>query len=130
MQNRKFEKGGNAPPRKKFQKRKRYSRQDFYVPGSPGAVKVPDNSPEALERALKYLKRQMKDVDVIGKFRERQEFIKPSLKKRRQKNEAVRKQQLFEKINKRFWKNFTLLGPTKDYRNIGPNLPDNRNNFR
>ena len=126
MQNRKFEKGGNAPPRKKFQKIKRYSRQDFYVPGLPSAVKVPDSSPMALERALKYLKRQMKDADTIPRFRSLKEYTKPSLKRRKMKDDAIRKQQLREKISKRYWKEFTWVVPM-DYKNskhIGPNLPD------
>jgi len=124
MQNRKFEKGGNAPPRKRFQKRKRHSRKDFFIPGCPSGVKIPDNSPEALEKGLKYLKRQMKDVDTMGIYRSKQEFIKPSAKRRKMMKDAVRKQQLYEKIQKRFWDNFTLILPPKKGDKIGPSLPD------
>ena len=121
MQEKKFDKGGLGPPRKKFQKRKRWSRQDFYLPGNPRGVKVPDNSPAALEKSLRYLKRQMKDSDTIGKLRANKEFIKPSAKRRKQKQDAVRKQQLRDKITKQFWKDFTWIVPPSS--DIGPNLP-------
>lgn len=124
--------GGNAPPKKNFKKRnfrqKRYSRNDFFLPGCPRGVKVPDNSPGSLERSLRYLKRQMKDTDVIGKFREKQEFIKPSAIKRKQKNDAIRKQKLWEKINARFWDNYQLIVPPKKGQHIGPVMPEERNN--
>ena len=130
MQNRKFEKGGNAPPRKRFQKRKRHSRKDFFIPGTPSGVKVPDNSPESLEKALRYLKRQMKDTDVIGRFREKQEFIKPSAVRRKIKKDAVRKQQLWEKINKRFWDSYQLIIPPGKNKKVGPTMPEERSNYR
>ena len=75
---------------KKRKFRKKLGRYEFYVEGCPSAVKVPDNSPGTLERALKYLKRQMKDADIVAQFRARKEFIKPSVKKRRMKKEAIR----------------------------------------
>ena len=81
---------GQGGKRKK-QFRKKLGRYEFYVEGCPNAVKVPDNSPGTLERALKYLKRQMKDADVVGQVRAKREYIKPSQIKRVQKQEAIRK---------------------------------------
>ena len=84
-----YQQGQGGKRKKQF--RKKLGRYEFYVEGCPNAVKVPDASPGTLERALKYLKRQMKDADVIGSFRARKEYVKPSAKKRRMKQEAVRK---------------------------------------
>ena len=107
--------GGQGPPKKAF-RGKRWSR-----PGNPRGVKVPDNSPGALEKSLRYLKRQMKDADIIGKCRAKQEFIKPSAKRRKQMQDAVRKQQLRDKISKQYWDNFTWIVPPS--KNTGPELP-------
>jgi len=106
-------------PRKQF--RKKLGRHEFFVEGNPSGVKVPDASTGTLERALKYLKRQMKDSDTIGKLRANKEFIKPSAKRRKQMQDAVRKQQLRDKISKEYWDKFTwIVPPSKD---IGPDLP-------
>tara|TARA_R100000322_G_scaffold163454_1_gene127031 strand:- start:526 stop:897 length:372 start_codon:yes stop_codon:yes gene_type:complete len=86
--------------RKKKTFRKKLGRHEFFLEGNPNGVNVPDESPGTLERALKYLKRQMKDSDTIGKFRSKQEYIKPSFKKRVLKNEAIRKNQYHLKMEK------------------------------
>ena len=85
MQFKQQTRGGNAPPRdKNFKPRdrnfkpKRYSRQDFYVKGNPSAVAVPDSKTGTLEKALRYFKRQLKDSDVMARYRANTEFIKPS----------------------------------------------------
>jgi len=83
-------KPGQGGKRKK-QFRKKLGRYEFYVEGCPNAVKVPDASPGTLERALKYLKRQMKDADVVGQVRAKREYTKPSQVKRVKKQEAIRK---------------------------------------
>ena len=70
--------------------RKKLGRHEFYIEGNASGVKVPDPSMGTLERALKYLKRQMKDSDVIGKYRSKREYIKPSFKRRIQREEAIR----------------------------------------
>ena len=44
-----------------------------------------------LNKALKQFKRKFKDTKVLKELRERKQYIKPSLKKRIQKNEAIRK---------------------------------------
>ena len=64
-------------PRQPF--RKKLGRHEFFIEGMPSGVKVPDPSMGTLERALKYLKRQMKDADDIGQYRSRKEYRKPCL---------------------------------------------------
>lgn len=108
---------------KKSYKRKRWSRQDFYVKGNAQGVRIPDDSPEALEKGLRYLKRQMKDTNTIGILKSKQEYIKPSAKRYKKKKDAIRKQQLIDRIEKKYWDNFTWIVPSE--RNFdGPNLPD------
>ena len=79
-----------AQEKRKF--KKRWSRQDFHVPGCPQGVKIPDSSNGALEKGLRYLKRQMRDSDIIGRFKSKQEYIKPSRKRRIELDEAKRSQ--------------------------------------
>ena len=59
------------------------------VPGRFRAAKVVNGN---IEAALRFFKRQMKDSDVLQEVRDRQEFIKPSAVKRRQKQKAIRKE--------------------------------------
>ena len=44
-----------------------------------------------LNRALKQFKRKFRDTKVLKELRERQYYTKPSLKRRREKDEAIRK---------------------------------------
>ena len=44
-----------------------------------------------INKALKLFKRKFRDTQVLKELRERKQYIKPSLKKRIQKNEAIRK---------------------------------------
>ena len=44
-----------------------------------------------IERALKLFKRKFRDTQVLKEVRERKNYIKSSLKKRVQKDEAIRK---------------------------------------
>ena len=88
-------------PYKKDGKRpfkKRWSRQDFHVAGCPSGVKIPDSSIGALEKGLKYLKRQMKDADIVGKLRSKQYYEKPSMKRRIQLEDAIRSEQYKNKM--------------------------------
>ena len=48
-----------------------------------------------IEAALKQYKRKVQNSKQIEELRERQTFIKPSVKKRLQKEEAKRKNKLF-----------------------------------
>lgn len=71
-------------------KKKLFSRHDFYIEGCPEGVKVPDSSSYSLERALKYLKRQLKDSDKVATYRAKREYIKPCQVKRIKMDEAKR----------------------------------------
>tara|TARA_B100000963_G_scaffold355761_1_gene374610 strand:+ start:651 stop:839 length:189 start_codon:yes stop_codon:yes gene_type:complete len=44
-----------------------------------------------INRALKQFKRKFRDTQMMKELRERQHFTKPSLKRRREKDEAIRK---------------------------------------
>ena len=44
-----------------------------------------------INRALKQFKRKFRNTQVIKEIREKKHFIKPSLKKRRAKEEAIRR---------------------------------------
>jgi len=44
-----------------------------------------------INKALKIFKRKFRDTQVLKELRERKQYIKPSLKKRRAKEEAIRK---------------------------------------
>ena len=44
-----------------------------------------------INKALKQFKIKFKNTQVLKELRERKQYIKPSLKKRIQKNEAIRK---------------------------------------
>tara|TARA_B100001175_G_C18945317_1_gene373387 strand:+ start:33 stop:221 length:189 start_codon:yes stop_codon:yes gene_type:complete len=44
-----------------------------------------------IERALKQFKRKFRDTQVLKEIRERKNHTKPSLKRRREKDEAIRK---------------------------------------
>ena len=44
-----------------------------------------------INKALKIFKRKFKQTGILKEVRERKNYIKPSLKKRIQKNEAIRK---------------------------------------
>ena len=94
--NRGFEGG-----KKRTFKKKHHGRHDFVIEGNPDGVKVPDTNSYTLERALRYLKRQLKDSEKIIKYRSKKEYIKPSLKRRREKEEAIRYQQYKVKNEKR-----------------------------
>ena len=59
------------------------------VPGRFKAAKVVNGN---IEAALRFFKRQVKESNVLQEVRDRHEFIKPSAVKRRQKQQAVRKE--------------------------------------
>ena len=84
---------------------KRHRREEFFVPGNALGVKVPDSSPGTLEKALKYLKRQLKDNDTIMQLKANRYYEKPSTKRRRVKEEAQRAQWTKERQAERADKN-------------------------
>ena len=59
------------------------------VPGRFKAAKVVNGN---IEAALRFFKRKVKESNVLQEVRDRQEFIIPSAVKRRQKQQAVRKE--------------------------------------
>jgi ribosomal protein S21 len=83
---------------------KRYRREEFFVPGHGLAVKVPDSNPGTLEKALRHLKRQLKDDDTMMRLKAKKHYEKPSLKRKKIKDEAVREQQYRERIRKGYEK--------------------------
>jgi len=80
---------------------KRYRREDFFVPGHGLAVKVPDANTGTLEKALRYLKRQLKDDDTMAKVRSKKYYEKPSMRRRRELDEAIRNNNYQERVTKR-----------------------------
>ncbi len=75
-------------------------RHDFIIPGIPSGVKVPGTTTGDLEKSLKILKRQVKDIGVFEELRDRREFEKKSAKKRKQMNRAIRSQQKMRRMEK------------------------------
>ena len=53
---------------------------------------------DSIDKMLKSYKRKVRETQLLKKIRSRQEFIKPSVVKRKQKSKAIYKQ----KINKEF----------------------------
>jgi len=72
-----------------YMSRKKVRKEAMIVPGRFKAAKVVNGN---LEAALRFFKRQVKDSNVLQEVRDRQEFIKPSAVRRRQKQQAVRKE--------------------------------------
>lgn len=64
---------------------------DMNLPGYTIGVRVPGNSSRDIEMALRKFKRIVKDSGIMEEYRARQEYIKPSMRKRKQKQEAIRK---------------------------------------
>lgn len=72
------------------QNKKRYKkvrREDMEIPGAPLGVKVVNNQ---IEPALRLWKRKVKDSGHLDELKERQQYTKPTAKRRRQKQLAVR----------------------------------------
>ena len=70
------------------------------------SVRVPDNNPGSLEKALRYLKRKMKDEDIFQKLRSNEYYEKKSAKRRKQMDEAIRWQKKVERDRKARDKNY------------------------
>lgn len=58
---------------------------------------VPVKEGESIDRALKKYKRKYEKTGVVKELRERQQFTKPSIKKRGQRLKAIYIQQLKDK---------------------------------
>ena len=88
---------------KKSPFKKRHTRADFYLPGNPDGVKVPDSSPGTLEKAMKYLKRQMKDSEVLLKYKEKAYYEKKSQKRKGKMERAQAMQKKYDAQQKRMF---------------------------
>ena len=71
--------------KKKFYKK--VKKEDMEVWGQPFTVRVVDGN---LDSAIKFWKRKMKESGKLEMLRERKEFTKPSVKKRKQLQQAQR----------------------------------------
>jgi small subunit ribosomal protein S21 len=76
---------------------KKQKQHQTTVPGKPLAVNVVGNQREDLGFALKSFKRKIKASGILEKIKDRKEFIKPSVVKRRQTQKA----QFIQKIKDR-----------------------------
>ena len=68
---------------------KKQKQHQAIVPGNSMAVKVVGTSREDLAYAIKGWKRKVKNAGIVEETRDRKEFIKPSVKKRQQRQAAV-----------------------------------------
>tara|TARA_R110001599_G_scaffold1706_5_gene8509 strand:- start:60796 stop:61110 length:315 start_codon:yes stop_codon:yes gene_type:complete len=99
--------------RTEFRKRK-FKKTDFISENSALGVKVPDSSDYALEGALKVFKRNLKDEGRLLRVKANQEYTKPTTKRRKLKNDAVRRQAMEHSKEVAFWDNFTWTIMTKN----------------
>jgi len=63
---------------------------DFIIPGIPNGVNVPGPTTGDLEKALKIFKRQVKESEILTEFKDRMEYTKPAVARRKKKKDAVR----------------------------------------
>ena len=76
---------------------KKQKQHQTVVPGNPLAVKVVGTQREDLGFALKAFKRKIKASGILEKLKDRKEFEKPSVTKRKQ----LQKAQFIQKIKDR-----------------------------
>ncbi len=92
--------------RREFRKR-RFKKTDFISEISSTGVKVPDSSDYALEGALKAFKRNLKDEGRLQRLKANKEYVKPTTKRRKKMNDAVRRQSLEHKKEVAMWQDMT-----------------------
>lgn len=66
-------------------------------------VSVKKRRNEPFQKMLKRFKRKVNDSEHLMELRERKHFVKPSLKKRKQKEEAIRELKRLTKEQKELW---------------------------
>jgi small subunit ribosomal protein S21 len=76
---------------------KKQKQHQTTVPGNPLAVNVVGTQREDLGFALKTFKRKMKNSGILEKLKDRKEFEKPSVTKRKQ----IQRAQFIQKIKDR-----------------------------
>ncbi len=84
-----MEENVNYEPRGTKKKKKKFV--DMNLPGYTIGVRVPGNTDRDLEMALRKFKKIVKDSGILEEYRDRQEYLKPSVKRRKQKLEAIRR---------------------------------------
>ena len=67
---------------------KKQKQHQTIVPGNPLAVNVVGSTREDLAFALKTWKRKIKNSEILEQTKDRKEFIKPSVRKRKQLQDA------------------------------------------
>jgi ribosomal protein S21 len=68
---------------------KKQQQHQQIVPGNALAVKVIGSSREDLAQALKSWKRKIKSANILEEVKDRREFIKPGVKRRKQLQDAI-----------------------------------------
>ena len=74
----------NRSSKPHFKRKKKFTREDFQIPGCATAVRVPDGD---IGQALRRFKKMMKQTGIIEEFKERRRYEKPS----KLKYEAMKK---------------------------------------
>ena len=77
-------------------KQKRARKSDMIIVGRPNAVRVVDAD---INSALKLWKRELKESGKLELLKEKKEYVKPSVLKRKKKNDAEFSQYLETKRN-------------------------------
>jgi small subunit ribosomal protein S21 len=78
---------------------RKQKQHQMILPGSSLGVNVPGTFREDLALALKTWKRKVKSAGVLESVKDRKEFIKPSVRKRAEKANAVFIQMIRDKHN-------------------------------
>lgn len=68
---------------------KKVRKEQMIVPGRFRAAKVVNGN---IEAALRFFKRQMKESEILQEVKDRREYIKPSARRRKQKDDAIRRE--------------------------------------
>ena len=79
---------------------KKQKQHQMIVPGNALAVNVVGTQREDVAAAIKTWKRKVKASNVLETIKDRKEFIKPSVVKRKQKSDAVYLQYIRDLHNK------------------------------
>ena len=68
---------------------KKVRKEQMIVPGRFRAARVVNGN---IEAALRFFKRQMKESEILQEVKDRREYIKPSARRRKQKDDAIRRE--------------------------------------
>jgi len=73
---------------------KKQKQHQMILPGNPLGVKVVGSSREDLASALKTWKRKVKASDVLETVKDRKEYTKPTVSRRKEKIDAIYMQRI------------------------------------